>query len=321
MRNQPIPRVIATPATSTPSARVAGRWGGVYVVISREISQRKRRSIPDNREVITDDRCALWTTETGVGDPVLLCHGGPGLWDMFGDLAGDLGSRFRLIRWDQRGGGRSERRGPYTLERMVADVDAVRDHYGLDRVAVLGHSWGAHLGLRYALAHPDRVSKLVYVSGVGLGHEWHAEFKRNFEQAMGERHAQWAALREADRSEGEERELAILQWSADFVDRASAVRHAEAMATPWFPVNYDVNAVLDAEMRAVPEEKLIAACRALAVPVLIVDGLGDNRPRWAVDSLERALPAVTRVRLPGAGHVPWLEAPEEFRAAVTDFLT
>lgn len=145
--------------------------------------------------MITDDRCALWTTETGVGDPVLLCHGGPGLWDMFGDLAGDLASRFRLIRWDQRGGGRSERRGPYTLQRMVADVDAVRDHYGLDRVAVLGHSWGAHLGLLYALAHPDRVSKLVYVSGVGLGHEWHAEFKRNFEQALGKRHVQWAGVR------------------------------------------------------------------------------------------------------------------------------
>lgn len=72
------------------------------------------------------------------------------------------------------------------------------------------------------------------------------------------------------------------------------------MATPWFPVNYDVNAVLDAEMRAVPEEELIAACRALAVPALIVDGLGDNRPRWAVDSLERALLVVTRMRLPGA---------------------
>ncbi|RSN41823.1 alpha/beta hydrolase [Amycolatopsis sp. WAC 04197] len=254
--------------------------------------------------MITDDGRELWTSATGRGEPILCCHGGPGLWDMFGTL--DLGPRFRLIRWDQRGAGRSEARGPYTLERMVADVDAVREGHGLDRVPVLGHSWGAHLALLYALAHPERVSALVYVSGVGLGHEWHAEFQRNFERVLGEE------LR------GEGRERAVRQWAADFV--TDGERHAEAMATPWFPVNYEANAALTEEMRTVPEAELVAACRSLRVPTLIVDGMADNRPRWAVDSLEQALPSVTRVRFDGVGHVPWLEAPGEFRAAVTDFL-
>ncbi|OLZ45869.1 alpha/beta fold hydrolase [Amycolatopsis keratiniphila] len=254
--------------------------------------------------MITDDGRELWTSATGRGEPILCCHGGPGLWDMFGTL--DLGPRFRLIRWDQRGAGRSETRGPYTLERMVADVEAVREWHGVDRVPVLGHSWGAHLALLYALAHPERVSALVYVSGVGLGHEWHAEFERNFERALGEE------LR------GEGRERAVRQWTADFVTDGEL--HAEAMATPWFPVNYEANAALSEEMRTVPEAELVSACRSLRVPTLIVDGMADNRPRWAVDSLERALPSVTRVRFDGVGHVPWLEAPGEFRAAVTDFL-
>ncbi|WP_414944449.1 alpha/beta fold hydrolase [Amycolatopsis sp. cmx-11-32] len=70
-----------------------------------------------------------------------------------------------------------------------------------------------------------------------------------------------------------------------------------------------------------PEEALIEDCRALTVPTLIIDGMADNRPRWAVDSLEQALPSVTRVRLPGVGHVPWLEAPDAFRGALVDFLT
>ncbi|WP_037304995.1 alpha/beta fold hydrolase [Amycolatopsis orientalis] len=266
--------------------------------------------------MITDDGRELWTSATGSGEPILCCHGGPGLWDMFGTL--DLGSRFRLIRWDQRGAGRSEPRGPYTLGRMVADVDAVREEHGLDRVPVLGHSWGAQLGLLYALAYPARVSALVYVSGVGLGHGWHPEFKRNFERALGDRHARWAELRGKDRDEAEERELAVLQWTADFV--ADGDRHAESMATPWFSVNYEANALLSEEMRATPERELVEACRALTVPVLIIDGAADIRPRWAVDSLERALPSVTRVRLPGVGHVPWLEAPDAFRAAVLAFL-
>jgi proline iminopeptidase len=54
---------------------------------------------------------------------------------------------------------------------------------------------------------------------------------------------------------------------------------------------------------------------------LILDGDGDNRPRRAVDSLHRALPAVRRVTLAGAGHLPWVERPDEFRTAVADFLT
>ncbi|MFK0248316.1 alpha/beta fold hydrolase [Amycolatopsis azurea] len=266
--------------------------------------------------MITDDGRELWTSATGRGEPILCCHGGPGLWDMFGTL--DPGPGFRLIRWDQRGAGRSDPRGPYTLERMVADVDAVREWHGLDRVPVLGHSWGASLGLLYALAHPERVSTLVYVSGVGLGYDWHAEYEQNFERALGDRHPRWAELRAKDRDDAEERELAVLQWTADF--EADGARHAEAMATPWFPINYEANAALGKEMRTVPEQERVEACRSLRVPTLIVDGMADIRPRWAVDSLERALPSVTRVRLPGVGHVPWLEAPDAFRGAVTDFL-
>ncbi|MGW7363642.1 alpha/beta fold hydrolase [Streptomyces sp. NPDC054841] len=59
-----------------------------------------------------------------------------------------------------------------------------------------------------------------------------------------------------------------------------------------------------------------AECAALEVPVVIVDGELDIRPRRAVDSLERALPQVERVVLEGAGHQPWAEDPEGFRAAV-----
>jgi proline iminopeptidase len=64
----------------------------------------------------------------------------------------------------------------------------------------------------------------------------------------------------------------------------------------------------------------VAECRALTVPVLILDGADDLRPRWAVDSLELALPNVTRVILPGLGHVPWLEAPDEVRPVLLDYL-
>ncbi|WIX82507.1 alpha/beta hydrolase [Amycolatopsis carbonis] len=268
------------------------------------------------------DGCRLWTTAVGEGEALIVCHGGPGLWDMFGDLAAVLATRLRVIRWDQRGCGRSERRGPYSLARTIADLDAVRRHYGLARAAVLGHSWGATLALRYALAHPAHVTKLVYVSGTGLGRAWHPAYERDFAARLGEDLPRLRDLNSRARTPAEDRELAVLQWSADFPDPSTARTHAERMATPWFPINYDCNAAINTEEKrqSPTEAELIAACRGLPTPALVVDGDQDIRPRWAVDSLEAALPTTNRVTLPGVGHVPWLEAPDAVAEAVLDFL-
>ena len=93
------------------------------------------------------------------------------------------------------------------------------------------------------------------------------------------------------------------------------------MATPWFGVNQDCFTQIWSELqRTWHEDELIAECQQLQIPVLILDGARDLRPRWAVDSLERALPRVTRVVLPNAGHIPWLEAPEEVNGQLRDFL-
>jgi proline iminopeptidase len=166
------------------------------------------------------------------------------------------------------------------VARSVADLDAVRNGLGVDRNAVLGHSWGATLALRYALDHPDRVSALIYVSGTGLGWAWPEPFQRAIAERLAPSAARRSELRGRARTEAEDRELE----------------------------------------QAWREPELMSACQALNVPVLIIDGAADLRPRWAVDSLEQALPRVTRVILPGVGHLPWLELPAEFTALLQDFV-
>lgn len=273
----------------------------------------------DSDQLIADDGCRLWVRRAGHGEPLVLCHGGPGVWDYFDDVAGMLNG-FRTIRWDQRGCGRSGRRGPYTFARSVADLDAVCRHTGAGRVALLGHSWGASLALLYALQYPDRVSRLVYVSGTGVDPEptWKPQYRQNLRRCLGAHLPRWEALQERDRTEEEEREMTILQWSADFAEPDIAVRHAERMATPWFGINYECNASIGADVRRyLHDHDVIGLCRALDVPTLIVDGAQDIRPRWAVDSLAEALPDVQRVTMSGAGHMPWVEQPELFRESIT----
>jgi proline iminopeptidase len=272
--------------------------------------------------VVTDDGCRLWTTRTGAGHPLVLCHGGPGFWDTFGDLAGLLAGVATVHRWDQRGCGRSDRRGPYTVDRALADLAAVLDHHGLAGTALLGHSWGAELALRYTLARPDRVTGLVYVSGTGVDPEdtWHDDYERNLRDRLGGDLERWRALKGLGRrTEAEERELDLLGLSADHVDRTRAREQVEHELTPYLGTNRECNRALNADRRR-SLGGLLGACRALRVPVLLVDGARDIRPRRAVDSLERALPAARRVVLEGAGHLPWVEDPEAFRSAVTGFL-
>jgi proline iminopeptidase len=273
--------------------------------------------------VVADDGCRLWTTRTGTGDPLVLCHGGPGFWDTFEDLAGLLADAATVHRWDQRGCGRSERRGPYTVARSLADLDAVLDHHELARASLLGHSWGAELALRYTLAHPDRVTRLVYVSGIGVDPEetWHDDYERNLRDRLGGHLDRFQELEgRARRTEAEEREFDLLWLSADFVDRDRSLELAERLTTPFLGMNRECARALNADRRR-SSGGLLGACANLAVPVLLVDGAHDVRPRWAVDSLERALPAVRRVVLEGAGHLPWVDEPAAFRAAVTGFLT
>lgn len=274
-----------------------------------------------NLRVRADDGCRLWAAAAGDGDPLVLCHGGPGLWDYFDDVAEILRGTFRVVRWDQRGCGRSQRRGPYSVARSIADLDAVRDQLAGPRTALLGHSWGAHLALRYAIEHPDRVSHLIYVSGTGIDPEraWHPHYERNLRARLGSHLDRWTALSIRARTPAEDREWAVLQWSADFADHNSALGHADRMATPWLGINYDCNRAVNAEVKKELND-LSMRCRTLDIPVLIVDGAEDIRPRWAVDSLYQALPGAERVSFAGAGHLPWVESRDDFGRAVTTFL-
>jgi proline iminopeptidase len=102
--------------------------------------------------------------------PVVLLHGGPGVADMAGDAAyfGQLtADGFDVWVYDQVGTGRSSRladpRG-YTIARGVADLEAIRQQFGADRMVLLGHSYGAEVAAAYLAARPDHVATVVFSS-------------------------------------------------------------------------------------------------------------------------------------------------------------
>lgn len=109
----------------------------------------------------------LHYVEAGDGVPVVVLHGGLGLdHSLYKASFGPLEDALRLVYLDQRGNGRSERPPleTITIPQLAEDVDGFRAHLGLERLGVMGHSYGGFVALEYATRFPDRVSHLVAVA-------------------------------------------------------------------------------------------------------------------------------------------------------------
>ena len=112
---------------------------------------------------------SLFVEVIGQGDPILLMHGGPGADHHSMLPLRRLADRFTLVFYDHRCNGRSTGAPveSMTWENLTADADALRRRLGYQTWAVLGHSFGGHVALEYALRHPDSLSHLVLLDPGG----------------------------------------------------------------------------------------------------------------------------------------------------------
>ena len=112
---------------------------------------------------------SLFVDVVGHGYPLVLMHGGPSLdhWSLSSFRR--CADQFTLIFYDHRCNGRSEGAPVSSMswENLTADADALRERLGFDRWAVLGHSFGGHVALEYALRYPDRLSHLILLDTGG----------------------------------------------------------------------------------------------------------------------------------------------------------
>jgi proline iminopeptidase len=108
----------------------------------------------------------LYVEECGMADgiPAVFLHGGPGSGCESYHRRFFDPSRYRLVLFDQRGCGRSRPHASLqgnTTQALIADIETIRQHLGIERWLVFGGSWGSTLALAYAQTHPQRVSRLV----------------------------------------------------------------------------------------------------------------------------------------------------------------
>lgn len=110
----------------------------------------------------------LHCEETGSGEPLVLLHGNGEDGTYFAHQIAHFSQRFRVLALDTRGHGKSPRgEAPFTIRQFARDLLAFLDARGIERAHLLGFSDGGNIALAFALAHPERVGKLV-LNGANL---------------------------------------------------------------------------------------------------------------------------------------------------------
>jgi proline iminopeptidase len=222
----------------------------------------------------------IWTVVKGVGIPVFLCNGGPGSPDYLGPVADMIDDVARVIRFEQRGCGRSEHKPPYDLTTCLSDIENIRTYYSIDEWVIGGHSWGANLALAYALTYPQRVSGIIYMAGNGIQHdrEWSEAYKKAREEK------------------------------------------GEQMPDNIPPGNDEVNKEgNDSWYKFIKKPELLKEISELDIPALFISGRFDIRPSWPAEQIARLMPDASFTNI-DAEHYIWLFQPDQLKRLLRTFI-
>lgn len=254
----------------------------------------------------------LFVCELGDGPPVVVLHGGPGAsHDYLLPSFGRLADEFRLCFYDQRGGGRSPVDRPSAIgwRDHVADLEALRIEWGLERLALAGYSWGGLLALLYATEYPDRVRALALVAPAAGWGDYQRRFKEEFERRN--RSAAVQHLRaELESSDLRERDPAAY-WQRRFDLSVAGYFRDPGQARGVTPFVVQAR-TQDATWRSLKGHgpRLRRKLRSLRVPTLVLHGRYDPIPLEWVEELCEVMPDAQLVALEGSGHLPYFDEPD-----------
>nr|WSY57658.1 alpha/beta hydrolase [Streptomyces sp. NBC_00886] len=262
---------------------------------------------------------------SGDGPPLICVPGGPMRDSAYLGTLGGLTAHRRLVRLDLRGTGASEvPRDPssYRCDRLVADVEALREHLGLDRVDLLGHSAGANLAALYTARHPDRVARLalitpsVYAVGIRITAEDRLEVARlrRDEPWFGPAFAALEKITQGRATAASWQAIAPFSHARWDV-AARAFEEADAKEK-----NAQAATAYAADGAFAPDDTRAALARFTS-PVLVLAGeLDVSGPPRAMAEYSGLFPNAESEVQPGAGHMPWLDDGERFVAIMSAFL-
>jgi proline iminopeptidase len=281
---------------------------------------------PTEEYVMTEDGVRLFAQKLGNGPQAVLIPNRVYLFDAFKAFAGNR----TLIFFDPRNRGRSDPTSDRSrLERGihhdVADLEAIRRHFGVGRVDLLGHSYAGVTVALYAMKYPDDVGRVVQIGSMAPDYaKQYPAHLTNVDATLGEVLARIGELLK-ERQNHDPQEFCRKFWSVLRV--LYVVDPADADKLRWEPCDLPNETSFlthwnENLLPSIQNLKLTAEEIAMArAPVLVIHGRKDRSSSygggrdWAL-----RLPDARLVTVENAAHVPWIEDPDKVFGAVETFL-
>jgi pimeloyl-ACP methyl ester carboxylesterase len=248
--------------------------------------------------------------EAGRGEPLLMIMG------ISGDLQGwalqvpELSKHFRVITYDNRGAGRSSAPDrPYSIKQMAGDACALLDHLGIAKTHVLGFSMGGYVAQEFAIAHPERVNKLILLATAPSIDGFGRVLVRSLMDMR----------RSSMSREQFVRAMAPFLYSPELLDDEDRYERAilNSVSNPYS--QSDVGFLRQAE--AILDFDASDRIANVKSPALVVVGKDDILvPPRNSEKLAKLLPSATLKELSG-GHIGCIEYPAEYNGAFLEFLS
>lgn len=247
---------------------------------------------------IDRDGVSIFYEVTGSGPAILLSHGYSATSGMWSGQVAALRARYKVITWDMRGHGRSgypADDGLYSEALTVDDMAAILDVCGEQSAVIGGLSLGGYMSLAFNLKYPERVRALMLFD-TGPGYK------------SVEGRAAWNTTAQRWADALETKGLAALSEIGSSEMRQEQHRSAEGL----------IRAAKG--MLSQFDSRVIESLPHVRVPTLVLVGAKDTNFIAPTDYMAKKIPGVSKAVIEGAGHSANLDRPEEFNAAVRDFL-
>ena len=269
----------------------------------------------------------LYYSTVGEGSPIVIVHGGPGLDHTYllPQMAA-LAKTHRLIFYDQRASGRSASAADtnlMTVDNFVEDLEGIRKTFNIQRMDLLGHSWGGLVSLFYAIKHPEHLHTLVLVNSTPASSAMRdASFGMMAQRtSRNDSIAQSELVRTEgfkNRNPGTMAKFFRLLFRASFHDS----RFGDSL-TLTFDTSYATKSRTIQYLNRDPilaTYDLFPRLNVIHCPTMIVTGDYDMVSPEANVRLHQSIPGSTFIVLHNCGHFPFIEAPAEFFPLVEAFL-
>jgi proline iminopeptidase len=264
-------------------------------------------------------------------DTVIVLHGGPGV-DMeylISDLE-PLAQSHTVVYYDQLGAGRSELpadSSKLTIDQYVQDLEHLRTFLGLDKVTLVGHSFGALLANFYSRDYPENVKRLVLIGGLPPSQgDFFTRYAENLNAHLTEE--EQTRMRELDQqiiSGTNVKEACSQLWAIGlkprFTDLAKiAEMNGDLCAAPPEALIYAMAKTRSSVWASIGAWDLRAGLADFSAPTLLIHGDAEAIPMDMMEEWLTVLPNARLLRVPDAGHFPYIENPEVVWPAMEEFL-